>query len=75
MEGTELPNHRRIRSLKKKETYKYFVRLVVDTIKQVEMKEKVTKEYLRQRRKLLKTKLCSRHLIKGINTRAVTLVR
>ena len=39
------------------------------------MKEKIQKEYIRRTRKLLKTKLSSRNLIKGINTRAVPLVR
>ena len=42
-----------------------------DTIKQVEMKDKIQKEYLRRIRKLLN----SRNLIKGINTWAVPLVR
>ena len=46
-----------------------------DTIKQVEMKNKIQKEYLRRTRKLFETKLSSRSLIKGINTWAVTLVR
>ena len=46
-----------------------------DTIKQVKMKEKIKKEYFRRNRKLLETKLCSRNLIKGINTWAVLLVR
>ena len=46
-----------------------------DTIKQVEMKDKIRKEYLRRRRKLLETKLSVRNLIKGINTWAVPLVR
>ena len=45
------------------------------TIKQVEMKDKIQKEYLRRTRKLLETKLSSRNLIKGINTWAVPLVR
>ena len=49
--------------------------LEADTIKQVEMKNKIQKEYLRRTRKLLETKLNSRNLIKGINTRAVPLVR
>ena len=38
-----------------------------DTIKQVEMKDKIRKEYLRRTRKLLETKLSSRNHIKGIN--------
>ena len=33
--------------------YKYLEILEVDTIKQVEMKEKIKKEYLRRMRKLL----------------------
>ena len=47
----------------------------VDIIKQVEMKEKIKKGYLRRTRKLLETKLSRRNLIKGINTWAVPLVR
>ena len=46
-----------------------------DTIKQVEMKDAIKKEYLRRTRKLLETKLSRRNLIKGMNTRAVPLVR
>ena len=46
-----------------------------DTIKQMKMKNKIQKEYLRRTRKLLETKLGSRNLIKGINTWAVPLVR
>ena len=37
------------------------------TIKQVKMKDKIRKEYLRTR-KLLETKLSGRNLIKGINS-------
>ena len=36
----ELPDHDMIRMLGEKETYKYLAILEVDTIKQVEMKEK-----------------------------------
>ena len=39
------------------------------------MKEKIQKEYPKRTRKLQKTKLSSRNLIKGINTWAVSLVR
>ena len=46
-----------------------------DTIKHVEMKEKIKKEYLSGTRKLLETKLSCRNLINGINTWAVPLVR
>ena len=73
-EGMERPNQEQIRILEAKEIYKYLGILEADTIKQVEMKEKIKKEYLRRTRKLLETKLCSRNLIKGINNWAVTLV-
>ena len=71
----ELPNHDKIRTLGEHETYKYLGILEADTIKQVEMKDKIRKEYLRRTRKLLETKLFSRNIIKGINTWAVFLVR
>ena len=74
-DGMKLPNHDRIRTLEENETYKYLVILEADTIKQVQMKDMIRKEYLRRTRKLLETKLSSRNLIKGINTWAVPLVR
>ena len=74
-DGMELPNHDKIRTLGENETYKYLRILEADTIKQVEMKDKSRKEYLRRTWKLLETKLSSRNLIKGINTWAVPLVR
>ena len=75
IDGMALPNQDKIRMLGEKETYKYLGILEGDTIKQVEMKEKIKKEYLRRTRKFLKTKLSSRNLIKGINTWAVPIVR
>ena len=72
-DGMELPNQDKIRTLS--EAYKYLSILEVDTIKQVEMKNKIQKEYLRRTRKLLDTQLSSRNLIKGITTWAVSLVR
>ena len=74
-DGMELPNQDKIWTLGENETYKYLDILEADTIKQVEMKDKIQKEYLRRTRKLLETKLSSRNLIKGINTWAVLLVR
>ena len=67
-DGMELRNQDKIRTLGEKETYKYLGILEADTIKQVEMKEKIKKKYLRRTRKLLETKLYSRNLIKGIKT-------
>ena len=74
-DGIGLPNQDKIRTLAENETYKYLGILEVDTIKQVEMKNKIQKEYLRRTRKLPETKLFNRNLIKGINTWAVSLVR
>ena len=67
-DAMELPNQEKIRTLGEKETYKYLGILETDTTKQMEMKEKIKKEYLKRARKLLETKLCSRNLIKWINT-------
>ena len=61
--------------LGEKETYKYLGILEANTIKQVEMKEKIQNEYLRRTRKLLLIKLSSKILVNGINTWAVSLVR
>ena len=73
--GMELPNHDKIRTLEENETYKYLGILEADSIKQVEMKDKIRKEYLRRTRKLLETKLSSRNFTKGINTWAVPFFR
>ena len=67
-EGMELPNQEKIRTPGKYETYKYLGILEAVTIKQVEMKDKIQKEYLRRPRKIHETKLSSNNLIKGINT-------
>ena len=74
-DGMELPKQDMIRTIGENETYKHLGILEVDSIKQVEMKEKIKKEYLRRTRKLLETELSYRNLIKGINTWAVSLVR
>ena len=72
MEGIELLNQGKIRTLEEKETYKYLGILKVDTIKEV---EKIKKEYFGRTRKLLETKLYNRNLIKEKNAWAVLLVR
>ena len=74
-DGMELSNQHKIKTLGEKETYKYLGIFGTDTIKQAGMKEKIEEEYPRRTRKLLKTKLSSRKLIKGINTCAAPLVR
>ena len=63
-DGMELPNQDKIRTLGEKETYKYLGILEADTIKQVEIKEKIKREYLWRTRKLLETKQSSETLSK-----------
>ena len=75
IEGIELPKQEKIRMLGEKEIYKYLGILKADTINQVEMKEKIQKEYLRIMRKLPKSRLYSRILIKGTNTWVFSFVR
>ena len=55
----ELPNQDKIRMLGENENYKYMGFLEADTIKQVETKDTIQKEYLRRTRKLHETKLFS----------------
>ena len=74
-DGMKLPNEDKIRTLGEDETNKYLGILEADITKQMEMKNKIQKEYLRRTRKLLDTKLSCRNLIKGINTWAVYFVR
>ena len=71
-DGIELPNQDKVRTLAENETYKYLGILEADTIKQVKMKNKIPKEYLRRTRKLFETKLNSKNLIKGITTWVVS---
>ena len=71
----ELPNQYKIRTLGENDAYKYLGILESDTIKQMQMKDEIQKEYLRRTRKLLETKLSSRNPIKGINTWAASLFR
>ena len=71
----EQPNLDKVRTLEENETYKNLGILEADTIKQVQMKDTIRKEYLRRTRKLLETKLSRRNLIKGINTWAMPRLR
>ena len=74
-EGIKLPNQDKIWTLGGNDAYKYLGILEADTIKQVEMKDKIQKEYLRRTRKLHETKLSHKNLIKRINIWAVPLLR
>ena len=74
-DGMELPNQDKIKTLGEKETDEYLGILEADTIKQEDTKEKIKKEYLGRPRKLCKTKLYCRNLIKGINSWAVPPIK
>ena len=74
-EWIDQSNQKKIRTLGENDAYKYLRILEADTMKQVQMKEKLQKEHLRRTRKLLETKLSCRNLIKGMNFWAVSLVR
>ena len=54
--------------LGEKETYKFLEILEADTIIQWKWKKKIKKDNFGWTRKLLETKLCSRNLIKRVNT-------
>ena len=55
--GMELSNKKNQNARKKKETYKYFVILEVDTIKQVEMKEKKSKSLSQENEKITRNQI------------------
>ena len=55
-DGIELPNHDRIITFEEKETCKYLGILAADTIKQLQMKDVIWKEYLRRRKKITRDK-------------------
>ena len=68
MDGMELPNQDKIRTLGEKGTYKYLGILEAYNILKVEIKRKVKKDYLRRTKNVLEKKLYRRNPIKGINT-------
>ena len=74
-EGIELPNQEKIRTLREKETYKYMGILEPDTIKQVELKDNIKKEYLRRTRKLIEDKTRSQELYQRNKYLGFALVR
>ena len=74
-EGLELPTGEIIRNADSDNGYKYLGILEADQIKHLQMKDKVSKEYLRRLRKILKSSLNSRNMITAINSRAVSIIR
>ena len=55
--------------------YTYLVMIELNKIKETEMKEKITKEYKRRQRLILKSKLNGRNKVTAINTWAVAIFR
>ena len=74
-EGIVLPDKQVIRGLEEDDGYKYLGILEADDMKHSDMKEALSKEYLRRIRKILKSKLNSGNLGSAINARAVSLIR
>ena len=55
--------------------YTYLVMIELNKIKETEMKEKITKEYKRRQRLILKSKLNGRNKVTAINKWAVSILR
>ena len=74
-EGVVLPDAQFIRGLEEGDRYKYLGVLEADDVKHNDMKQSISKEYLRRIRKILKSKLNGGNNVSAINSRAVSLVR
>ena len=73
--GIELPYGKVIKSIQEGESYRYLRILEADRFLGEEMKLKVSKEYFRRLKKVLKSKLNGRNLVQGVNTCSVSLLR
>ena len=73
--GIELPDGEVIKSLHEGESYKYLGILEVHKFLEEKMKLNILKEYVTRLRKILKSKLNGRSLVRGVNTWAVSLLR
>ena len=73
--GIELPDGKVIKSLQESESYKYLGILEADKFLEEKMKLNVSKEYIRRIRKVSKSKLNGGNLVRGVNTRAVSILR
>ena len=73
--GIELPDGKVIKSLQEGESYKYLGILEAERFLGEEMKLKVSKEYFRRLKKILKSKLNGGNLVQEVNTWAVSLLK
>ena len=72
--GIELPDGKVIKSLQESESYKYLGILEADKFLEEKIKLNLSKEYIRRIRKVLKSKLSGRNLVRGVYTWAVSLL-
>lgn len=66
--GIVLPDAQVIRGLEGDDGYKYLGILEADDVKHNDMKQSISKEYLRRIRKILKSKLNSGNIVSAINS-------
>ena len=71
----ELPDGKVIKSVQEGESFKYLGILESDRFLGEDMKLKVSKEYFRRLKKVLKLKLNGGNLVQGVSTWAVSLLR
>ena len=74
-EGVQLPNDEFIKNIEEGQRYKYLRILEADRFKNLEMTEKVRKEYFRRIKKTLKAKLKYCDVATAINSRAIAVIR
>ena len=74
-DGIVLLDAQVIRGLEDGDGYRYLGVLEADDVKHNEMKQSISKEYLRRIRKILKSKLDGVNIVSAINSRAVSLAR
>ena len=70
-----VPDGKVINSLQEGESYKYFGILEADKFLEENVKLNVSKEYIRRIRKVLKSRLNGRNLVRGFSTWAVSVSR
>ena len=74
-EGIDMPDGNIMKCVEEGSGYKYLGNLEADGIKHNEMKDKISKEYVRRLRTILKSKLNGGNIISAITSRAVTIIR
>ena len=74
-EGIVLPHVQVMRGLEEGYGYKYVGVLEADDVKHNEMKQSMSKDYLKRIRKILKSKVNGGNIVSTINSRAVSLVQ